>query len=100
MDSKTKEILQKFSTQKVDLGIMQDIISDYKKGIDLFTSAKSTMDRASEILDATEKIYEKAERQAKDLGIDMPSQTSKLGNRIKETAKEARKFKKNSSFWR
>ena len=93
MDSKTKEILQKFSTQKVDLGIMQDIISDYKKGIDLFTSAKSTMDRASEILDATEKIYEKAERQAKDLGIDMPSQTSKLGNRIKETAKEARKFK-------
>lgn len=93
MDSKTKEILQKFSAQKVDLGIMQDIISDYKKGIDLFTSAKSTMDRASEILDATEKLYEKAERQAKDLGIDMPSQTSKLGNRIKETAKEARKFK-------
>ena len=87
MDSKTKEILQKFSAQKVDLGIMQDIISDYKKGIDLFTSAKSTMDRASEILDATEKLYEKAERQAKDLGIDMPSQTSKLGNRIKETAK-------------
>lgn len=93
MDSKTKKILQKFSTQKVNLGIMQDIISDYKKGIDLFTSAKSTMDRASEILDATEKLYEKAERQAKDLGFPIPSQTSKLGNKIKETAKEARKFK-------
>jgi hypothetical protein len=81
------------ASEKVELGIMQDIISDYKKGIDLFNSAKSTMDRASEILDATEKLYERAEKQAKDLGIDMPSQTSQLGNRIKETAKEARKLK-------
>tara|TARA_R110000850_G_scaffold47433_1_gene118476 strand:- start:1288 stop:1569 length:282 start_codon:yes stop_codon:yes gene_type:complete len=88
-----ERIFTKLSKNKVELGIMQDIISDYKKGLDLFTSAKSTMDKSSEILDATEKLYEKAERQAKDLGIDMPSQTSKLGNRIKETAKEARKFK-------
>jgi hypothetical protein len=94
MDYKQKKIVTKLNkVEKVELGIMQDIIADYKKGIDLFTSAKSTMDRASEILDATEKLYEKAERQAKDLGIDMPSQTSNLGNKIKEAAKEARKFK-------
>jgi len=79
--------------EKVEMGLMQDIVSEYKKGLDLFTSAKSTMDRASNILDATEKMYEKAETQAKTLGIELPSQTEKLGNRIKEAAKEARKLK-------
>jgi len=79
--------------QKVELGIIQDVIQDFKKGMDLFTDAKSSMDRASEILDATEKLYEKAEQQAKDLGVDMDSQTKKLGERIKSIAKEARSFK-------
>lgn len=79
--------------QKIELGIIQDVIQDFKKGMDLFTDAKSSMDRASEILDATEKLYEKAEQQAKDLGVDMGSQTKKLGERIKSIAKEARSFK-------
>ena len=79
--------------QKIELGIIQDVIQDFKKGMDLFTDAKSSMDRASEILDATEKLYEKAEQQAKDLGVDMDSQTKKLGERIKSIAKEARSFK-------
>lgn len=81
------------SEEKVELGIIQDVIQDFKKGMDLFTDAKSSMDRASEILDAAEKLYEKAEQQAKDLGVDMDSQTKKLGERIKSIAKEARSFK-------
>ena len=78
--------------QKVELGIIQDVIQDFKKGMDLFTDAKSSMDRASEILDATEKLYEKAEQQAKDLGVDMGSQTEKFGNTLKLNAKEARRI--------
>lgn len=78
--------------QKVELGIIQDVIQDFKKGMDLFTDAKSSMDRASEILDAAEKLYEKAEQQAKDLGVDMGSQTKKFGERLKSIAQEARSF--------
>jgi len=89
----TPQEIELSEEQKVELGIIQDVIQDFKKGMDLFTDAKSSMDRASEILDATEKLYEKAEQQAKDLGVDMDSQTKKLGERIKSIAKEARSFK-------
>ena len=40
MDSKTKEILQKFSTQRVDLGIMQET----KKAINKHTSQRKKLD--------------------------------------------------------
>lgn len=88
----SEEVKVELSEEKVELGIIQDVIQDFKKGMDLFTDAKSSMDRASEILDAAEKLYEKAEQQAKDLGVDMGSQTKKFGERLKMIAKEARSF--------
>ena len=78
--------------QKVELGIIQDVIKEYKQGMDLFTSGFSSIDRASEILTQAERLYEKAEQQAKDLGVDMGSQTEKFGNKLKSNAKEARKI--------
>lgn len=78
--------------QKVELGIIQDVIKEYKQGMEFFTNGMSSMDRASEILDAAVKLYEKAEQQAKELGVDMGSQTEKFGNTLKLNAKEARRI--------
>ena len=44
MDSKTKQILQKFSTQKVELGIMQDL----QKAINKHTSQRKKIDSGIE----------------------------------------------------
>lgn len=95
MENKFYNELRKFKkAEKVELGLMQDVLADYKKGLDLFTSAKSTMDRASEILDNAERLYKKLEDNAKELGVDIPSSTAKMGDRLKSISKEARKFKK------
>lgn len=84
-----------FSNQeKVKLGIIQDAVQEYKKGLDLYTSAISTMDRASDILDNAEKLYGKVEAVSKEMGFPVPSDTAKLGQRIKELAKEARSKKR------
>ena len=84
-----------FSNQeKIELGIIQDAVQEFKKGQDLYTSAISTMDRASDILDNAEKLFTKAEADAKQLGVDIPSSTAKLGQRIKEFAREARSKKR------
>jgi hypothetical protein len=49
MDSKTKEILQKFSTQKVELSLINEVNTLYDKGFDLY-------DVQSELLKAQEKV--------------------------------------------
>lgn len=94
MSKKTISKMLFSNQERVELGIVQDAVQEYKKGLDLYTSAISTMDRASEILDNAEKLYSKVEAVSKEMGFPVPSDTAKMGQRIKELAKEARSKKR------
>ena len=103
MDSKTKEILQKFSTQKIDLasekielGLKQDVLTIYNA----LTKVKEKMDddlakakRYAILGDSgVRKFYDKAndiEKMAKELGIPISDiNLQKLFSEIKEYEKE------------
>ncbi len=80
-------------SQVFEFGVMQDILSDYKKGVNLFQDAKGTMDRAFESLSQAKKAYDELEAKTKQLGIEVPNDTKKVANRLNEYLKEAQKFK-------
>jgi len=79
------------ATQKIELGLAQDLLQQYKKGVSLFTDAESTMDRAlGELLEA-DKMFLKLEGLSKELGVDVDSTLKKLGVNLKSFIKDARK---------
>jgi len=80
-------------SQFYEFGVIQDILTDYKKGVDLFQNAKSTMDRAFESLSEAKKAYDNLESKTKQLGIEIPNDTKKVADRLNEYLKEAQKFK-------
>ena len=77
--------------QKVDLGLAQDLLQEYKKAVNKFTDAASTMDRALEMLKSAKKIYEDIEQKSKELGVDVDSQVKKLGTNLDSFIKSASK---------
>lgn len=78
---------------KTKLGKVQDLLQDFKKGQQLFTSAKSSMDQASQILQKSMKAYQDIEAEAKSLGIDLNNDIKRIGNSIQELLKETQSFK-------
>lgn len=85
MDSKTKEILQKFSTQKVDLSIaskLKDLEKELDRGIDelmkFATDAREAiargvkeMNRVDSVYNVSKKMLKEAEAKAKKLGVEI-----------------------------
>lgn len=83
MDSKTKEILQKFSTQKVDLANIQminSIIKEankiYNRGLEFVKNRENITKEAqrlnrdsSSLINGAQKIIKEFEVSAKELGI-------------------------------
>ena len=68
----------------VNVGYPRNFITDkVYKGANFFMT----------LFEERETPYWLTYKQAKDLGVDMGSQTKKLGERIKSIAKEARSFK-------
>lgn len=86
-----KQNKTELSTQKVELGLAQDLLQDYKKAVDQFTSAESAMDRASEMLKQAKKVYNDLEQKSKELGIDLDSSTKKLGTNLDSFIKSSSK---------
>ena len=77
------------ATQKVELGIIQDIIALSKQGQDLNTDASSTLDRALvgyneslKPLNSAKKLIDKVKNEAKSLGLDIPAETLSIFDRI------------------
>ena len=79
MDSKTKEILQKFSTQKVDLGkiklasikILKDDAKRMQNGIKDLSSLRAKMKKVYfDSIDGANTNRAKFKEKAKELGID------------------------------
>ena len=85
---KQKEV--ELSSERVELGVIQDILKDYKKAVDTYTSAISAIDRVAEEFEAIEKRQSSIQKQAKQLGVDLPKETTNLFSRISSFAKEAR----------
>jgi len=86
--------------EKVELGIIQDIIQVFKKGRDQFTTAASMEDKAMEeysnslkTLLQAQKLSEKAKSDAKTLGVEIPKETQSIFNLINEFTKEAQNKK-------
>ena len=85
MDSKTKEILQKFSTQKVDLNIaskLKNLEKELDKGrevlMDFATNAREAigrgvkeMNRVDAVYSLSKKMLSDAEEKAKKLGVEI-----------------------------
>jgi|TARA_R100000479_G_scaffold172042_1_gene116211 hypothetical protein len=89
-----------FSKERVELGIIQDIIKVFREGRDQFTTAASMEDRALEeysnslkTLLQAQKLSEKAKSDAKSLGVEIPNETQRIFNQIDEFIREAQKKK-------
>lgn len=77
------------ATQKVELGVIQDIIALFKQGQDMNTSAASILDSAKvkyseslKPLEQAQKLIDKTINDAKVLGIDIPKETLSLFDRV------------------
>jgi hypothetical protein len=78
-----------FASQKVELGIIQDIIALSKQGQDLNTNASDGLDRALVLyneslkpLNASKKLIDKVKSDATALGLEIPNETIAIFNRI------------------
>ena len=83
-------------SHKVELGLMQDALQIFKKAQDEFTSAASMEDRAKEEyknrlkkFSQAKKISDKVKESSKNLGVDLPSSTQKLFDKIDFFVKES-----------
>ena len=108
MDSKTKEILQKFSAQRIDLGLLQDIESDYNfllKNIEpsserfynAITDAKNQQKfliKDSSKLEKVQKDIISAKRKLKEIGLDKQvSKLDKMSSKVDEMVKDIERVK-------
>lgn len=83
-------------SERVELGLMQDAIAEYKKGIDLFQDGKYLEDKiidtykeSLKFLKDAQKKTDKIKSNAKDLGLDIPKTTLKLFAGIDDYVDEA-----------
>ena len=88
------------SLKEVELGLVQDFISEVKKADDLFSTASSYEDRAKEayadsyrVISQAEKLYNKIESISKDSGLEMDSTLKRLANKINSMMKDAQSKK-------
>ena len=92
MDSKTKEILQKFSTQKVELAIIDDVNSLYEKGFNLY-DVQSELLKAQDKVKKSKNLYDQSFKKAEE-GIQYSKEIGasdfiKLFQRKSDEAKSA-----------
>ena len=91
MDNKTRDILQKFSTQKVELASFEneknkfkqfakkvfkdqdDVTAKYRDAIDEIRQSKKDVEQAFKMLETLQKKANKAQAEFKSLGIEAPS---------------------------
>tara|TARA_R110000744_G_scaffold377462_1_gene492494 strand:- start:479 stop:811 length:333 start_codon:yes stop_codon:yes gene_type:complete len=98
MDSKTKEILQKFSTQKVELAIIDDVNSLYEKGFNLYDvqsellKAQNKVKKSKNLYDQSFKKAEEGIQYSKEIGA---SDFIKLFQRKSDEAKSASRIADN-----
>ena len=98
MDTKTKEILQKFSTQKVELAIIDDVNSLYEKGFNLYDvqsellKAQNKVKKSKNLYDQSFKKAEEGIQYSKEIGA---SDFIKLFQRKSDEAKSASRIADN-----
>mgnify|MGYP000394861559 CR=1 FL=1 len=104
MEPQVKKILQKFSAQKVDLSIVDDLkqiqkestkayvdyIDDMDTSKGFLSSAKKKATKAEQLLKESIRIYEDVEVKFKELGMKMPNELQKQTPKpaLQETQKD------------
>jgi hypothetical protein len=97
MDYKQKEILQKFATQKVELGIADELEDLIRKGLQIETKIKSEISSYNGLLRAAnlfETKYKELINKAEELGVPIPSKLKKLEDIAQGFTKKGNALKK------
>lgn len=103
MDSKTNEILQKFSKQKIDLSKADEIIKaaqktsqDFEKSVKEYANLLNSLDRAISYAEGLVKLakntmpdIERLDKSAKELGIKLDPKLNKAAQTVYEMAELA-----------
>jgi hypothetical protein len=76
--------------QKIELGLVQDLLIEYRTGVDLFTDAQSIMDRSLEQFLLAQNIYNDISSKASDLGVDLDSEVQEYGENLISFIESAR----------
>lgn len=98
MDSKTKDILQKFSTQKVDLSLIDDLRKAYDMYANKTSQAFNEQRKIRNMLEnnyrdmiecekfrkEVESFAKEVQRKTDDLGIELDAKTKGILNQVKQ----------------
>lgn len=83
-------------THEVELGLVQDILVEYKKGIDVFQQARdfedkvrTTYKQSLSFFNTAESIINKIETNSRELGVEIPKDTLTLFTKIRMYKKDA-----------
>jgi len=79
--------------QKVELGIAQDFLQEYKEAQTKFDDGASAIDRASELSKKAQKTYLQIEKMSKDLGVSVDNKITSLNSNLDFYIKAAQKIK-------
>ena len=80
-------------SEKVELGLAQDFLKEYKKAQSTFDSGVSTIDRASELAEVANKTYLEIQKISKDLGVPVNKNVKRLGDNLDFYIKAIKKLK-------
>jgi len=97
-----KEKKTELASEKVELGLVDDIENKFKKGVSTFNKAKNDYLKSKSLLgqslfifeDDIEQDLKKIKKITKDLGLDLPSNIQKIEADSKAYLKEATKLLK------
>lgn len=110
MDNKTKEILQKFSTQKVELALVDNVVKEYNKinreAMDLYMIVRKAGQDVDEVSQkagallkrviATDSDVNKLEQAVDDLGIGLPNEAEVSVKQLKAYKNELKRLASQS----
>jgi len=89
------------ASHEVELGLVQDILVEYKKGIDVFQQARDFEDKVRgtykqslSFFNTAESIINKIEANSRELGVEIPKDTLTLFTKIRMYKSDAEKKSK------
>jgi len=79
--------------ERIELGLAQDFLKEYKKAQVKFDDGRSAIDRASELAEVANKTYLEIQKISKELGVPVNNNIKRLGDNLDFYIKAAKKLK-------
>jgi hypothetical protein len=81
------------ASERIELGLAQDFLKEYKKAQSTFDDGVSAIDRASELAEVANKTYLEIQKISKDLGVPVDKNIKRLGDNLDFYIKAINKLK-------